>query len=230
MPFKHHRDNVNQVIGKLFEIAASKMKDDSDKAVLAGLHKFLQVAHEDLLQPKPRYMDAFFFPNEKNIDKIVNYLGKATKTMNICVFNLTNDRLANAVFDAHSRGVKVRVISDDECMENQGSDIKWLAGQGVACRVDSASQFHMHNKYVVIDDTFLITGSFNWTVQAGKSNQENLLVVDHPYYIEKYNTEFENLWKQFASNEVKGEEEQEQAAKTIQLAYRNQISSQCKNM
>lgn len=171
---------------------------------------------------KPRYLDAFFFPNEKNIDKIVNYLGKAQKTMNICVFNLTNDRLANAVFDAHSRGVKVRVISDDECMENQGSDIKWLAGQGVPCRVDSASQFHMHNKFVVIDDTFLITGSFNWTVQAGKSNQENLLVVDHPYYIEKYNTEFENLWKQFASNQVQGEEEeQEQAAKTIQTAYRN---------
>ena len=80
----------------------------------------------------------------------------------------------------------------------------------------------MHNKFVIIDDTFLITGSFNWTVQAGKSNQENILVVDHPYYIEKYTTEFENLWKQFAGNVVKGEEEElDHAARTIQNAYRN---------
>ena len=170
MPFKQHKDTVNAVIQKLFDVAGGKMKDDHDKAVIEGLKKYVLAAQDDLLQTKPRYMDAFFFPNEKNVDKLVGYLTKATKSMNICVFNLTNDRLANAIFDAHQRGVKVRVISDDECMENQGSDIKWLAGQGVQCRVDSASQFHMHNKFVVIDDTFLITGSFNWTVQAGKSN------------------------------------------------------------
>lgn len=47
------------------------------------------------------------------------------------------------------------------------------------------------------------------------------MVVDHTYYIEKYNTEFESLWKQFASNEVKGEEEeQEHAAVKIQTAFR----------
>jgi mitochondrial cardiolipin hydrolase len=73
----------------------------------------------------------------------------------------------------------------------------------VPVRTDDRPEFHMHNKFVVIDDTHLITGSFNWTVQAGKSNQENLLVVDHPYYIEKYNLEFESLWKQFNKNEVK---------------------------
>eukprot|EP00349_Pseudokeronopsis_sp_Brazil_P008643 CAMPEP_0202965516 /NCGR_PEP_ID=MMETSP1396-20130829/9464_1 /ASSEMBLY_ACC=CAM_ASM_000872 /TAXON_ID= /ORGANISM="Pseudokeronopsis sp., Strain Brazil" /LENGTH=58 /DNA_ID=CAMNT_0049688255 /DNA_START=548 /DNA_END=724 /DNA_ORIENTATION=- len=58
----------------------------------------------------------------------------------------------------------------------------------------------MHNKFVIVDDAFLITGSFNWTFQAGASNQENLLVVDHPYYLEKYGKEFEKLWKQFSNN------------------------------
>lgn len=53
------------------------MKDDSDKAVLEGLKKYVQLVEEDLLNPKPRYIDAFFFPNEKNIDKLVSYLGKA---------------------------------------------------------------------------------------------------------------------------------------------------------
>jgi len=79
----------------------------------------------------------------------------------------------------------------------------------------------MHNKFMVVDTYFVLTGSFNWTFQAGSSNQENLLVVDHPFYVERYTAEFEKLWKQFAPNEVAA---QERAAATIQKAYRNNQS------
>ncbi len=109
-------------------------------------------------------MDAFFFPNEKNVDKLVNYIGKAQKTLEVCVFNLTHDRLAQAILDAQKRGATVRVISDDECMKNKGNDIQWLADQGIPCRVDPHPEFHMHNKFALVDGEFLITGSFNWTV------------------------------------------------------------------
>ncbi len=182
------------------------------------------MVNDDLLTAKPRYMDAFFFPNEKNIDRLVTYLSKAQKSLKVCVFNITNDKLANVLADAHKRGVSVRIISDDECMQNQGSDVHWLHEQGIPVRTDDQVQFHMHNKFVIIDDTHLITGSFNWTVQAGKSNQENIIVVDNSYYIEKYNTEFESLWKNFSKNAVScdhDEERQEQAAKTIQTQWRS---------
>lgn len=76
------------------------MKTDEDKAILEGLKKYVAVAEDDLYTTKPRYLDAFFFPNEKNIEKLVNYLSKAKKSLKICVFNLTNDRLANAVNEA----------------------------------------------------------------------------------------------------------------------------------
>lgn len=41
-----------------------------------------------------------------------------------------------------------------------------------------------------------------------------MLVVDNPYYIEKYNAEFEKLWKEFAGNAVVGSAE-DIAASTI---------------
>ena len=53
------------------------MKDDEDKATLGNLRKFIGMVEEDLYTPKPRYLDAFFFPNEKNVDKLVQYLSKA---------------------------------------------------------------------------------------------------------------------------------------------------------
>jgi hypothetical protein len=37
MPGRNKKENVDSVVAKLFEIAASKMNDDHDKAVLQGL-------------------------------------------------------------------------------------------------------------------------------------------------------------------------------------------------
>ena len=88
----------------------------------------------------------------------------------------------------------MRIVTDDECTTNKGNDIQYLTDKGIPCRTDSEKAYHMHNKFMLVDDVFLLTGSFNWTVQAGNNNQENLLVVDNPYYIKKYNDEFERLW------------------------------------
>ena len=100
MPQKSDPANVNKVVSALFEIASTKLCNDSDKAVLYGLQAYIQQVEIELLMPKPRYIDAFFFPNEKNIDKLVSYLNKAEKSLKICVFTITNDKLANAINDA----------------------------------------------------------------------------------------------------------------------------------
>ena len=34
----------------------------------------------------------------------------------------------------------------------------------------------MHNKYAIIDDIIVITGSFNWTDHAIKCNYENVII------------------------------------------------------
>lgn len=116
----------------------------------------------------------------------------------------------------------MRIITDDETLKNKGNDCQSLANEGIPTRTDDDERAHMHNKFMVVDKTFLLTGSFNWTFQAGSSNQENLMVTDHPFYVERYVAEYEKLWTQFAPNEVKAEEK---AAKTIQKAYRKKQSN-----
>ena len=43
--------------------------------------------------------------------------------MLVCVFTITNNQLRNALKRAKDRGIEVKIISDDECMKQQGSDI-----------------------------------------------------------------------------------------------------------
>lgn len=202
MPERQHREVPGWAVDTLFEAASEKMKNDDDKATLANLRKLVAQVEEDLYRPKPRYMDAFFFPNKANISRIVKYISMAKKTLHLCVFNITNDDLAKAVIERHNAGVEVKVISDDECATNKGSDIQKLADAGIEVRTDSAPEYHMHDKFMVVDGIFVLTGSFNWTFQACSSNQENVCIIDHPYYCEKYSTEHKKLWLSFEKNEV----------------------------
>jgi phosphatidylserine/phosphatidylglycerophosphate/cardiolipin synthase-like enzyme len=52
----------------------------------------------------------------------------------------------------------------------------------------------MHHKFAIIDNRLLLTGSYNWTFAANNKNEENLMVIDDPEIIIRYQNQFEKLW------------------------------------
>mmetsp|Transcript_9341 Transcript_9341/g.17930 ORF Transcript_9341/g.17930 Transcript_9341/m.17930 type:complete len:281 (-) Transcript_9341:28-870(-) len=164
---------------------------------LGWSRKVLKVINDELLQSQKRLRDAMFFPSEESLCKVIAYLNSAKRTLEISIFTITNNRLADALRRAKDRGVAVRVISDDANLEMLGSDVRALGEYGIPIKVDADLHSHMHNKFVLIDDNILMTGSFNWTQQAVKKNQENLAVVEDPVLVELFKQEFEKLWLQF---------------------------------
>ena len=51
-----------------------------------------------------------------------------------------------------------------------------------------------------------MTGSFNWSVQAVRQNQENLLIIENQDLVKKYQEQYEILWNQFAPRTISIEE------------------------
>lgn len=190
-------ENCQSTIDQAFLIAETKITGNENKQTIQGLQQLVRKLEEELYQPKPQFQDAFFFPNLNNVKKLAKYIAKAEKSIDLCIFSFSNDDLAREILNAHNRGVFVRIITDDEAMKNKGADTQRMADNGIPCRVDSEERYHMHNKFMIVDNKFLVTGSFNWTFQAGKSNQENIIVVDGKFYIDKYVEEFNSLWDQF---------------------------------
>jgi cardiolipin hydrolase len=101
---------------------------------------------------------------------LAELLAEAAGRVDICVFTITDDRVADQILAAHRRGVAVRIISDDEKAFDEGSDIDRLRHAGVPVRVDS-SVHHMHHKFALFDGRRLLTGSYNWTRAAARDNQ-----------------------------------------------------------
>jgi len=121
------------------------------------------------------------------------------KTLDIAIFTLTNDHIYAGVEEAYNRGVKVRVIADDECCKMMGSDVLRLAALGVPVKTDDEVKYHMHHKFAILDNCLVITGSFNWTTQAVKNNQENILFFENKAIAQQYTDEYNRLWTQFTT-------------------------------
>ncbi|RKP27027.1 hypothetical protein SYNPS1DRAFT_27313 [Syncephalis pseudoplumigaleata] len=130
---------------------------------------------------------------------------QATKqTMDICIFTLTDDVVVNTILEAKSRGVKIRLISDDTQSKCLGADPYRLRDDHGIPVVTDHNVAHMHNKFAVLDGHVLITGSYNWTKAAHFNNNENMIILNHAPTIKAYEQEFERLWHQFNDEERRG--------------------------
>ena len=121
----------------------------------------------------------------------------AQSSVDICVFTITDDRISNAIQAAHQRGVRTRIVTDDEKAFDRGSDIQRLEKAGLDIRVDR-SAYHMHHKFAIFDGRLLVTGSYNWTRSADEYNEENYVISGDQRLIHRYLEMFEKLWEKFA--------------------------------
>ena len=60
------------------------------------------------------------------------------------------------------------------------------------------SDYLMHHKFAIIDGKKLISGSFNWTMQAAMGNYENVIITSNPFLVQSFVDEFEKLWTTMA--------------------------------
>lgn len=119
--------------------------------------------------------------------------------MDIAIYTLTNDKIYAAIEEAYKRGIKVRIITDDECCKMGGSVIARCAAIGIPTKTDDSARANMHHKFAVIDNSVVITGSFNWTNQAVKINQENIIFYESKELAAKYTDEYNRLWDSFTT-------------------------------
>ena len=147
----------------------------------------------------PTVFQCLFFPDKtlENERIIANMLRTCKKSLDIAIFSLSNNTLYEAVKEVWEAGCEVRIIADDECCNNFGSDVYRLAAMGIPVKTDNSKQFHMHHKFAIIDKAVVVTGSFNWTSQAVLNNQENILFFENKGLAQQYTDEYNKLFKSF---------------------------------
>lgn len=135
-----------------------------------------------------------FSPNSGAFDVILNAINEAQSSINLAAFVITSDDIFNALVDAHQRGVNVRVVVDAKSANGNGSDIQSLLDANIPVVLNNEFKI-MHNKYIIIDNKSVQTGSFNYSNNADKRNAENALFIENQPEIAKlYSDNFERLF------------------------------------
>lgn len=134
-----------------------------------------------------------FSPGKDCKNLIIGHLMSAKKSLDVCVFTISDNDIADCLIRLHKSGVGVRIISDNEKAEDEGSDLTRMAESGIPVKIDFTTN-HMHHKFSIADGVELLTGSYNWTRSAEQYNQENLIVFKNPSIATTYMTEFNRLW------------------------------------
>jgi mitochondrial cardiolipin hydrolase len=156
---------------------------------------WLQKTYSNIESNTFRLHKVLFSPGHDIPDALTRLLDAAQNTIDICVFTISDSRLASKLMDAHERGVKVRILSDDQKTYDQGSQVFGLHQAGIPVKIDH-SRYHMHHKFGVVDARVAFSGSYNWTYTASSHNQENLIITTNYDIVGQYTIEFDRLWEQ----------------------------------
>jgi phosphatidylserine/phosphatidylglycerophosphate/cardiolipin synthase-like enzyme len=135
-------------------------------------------------------IQVFFSPKGGCTEAVVGNLNKATNTVLVQAYSFTSAPIAQALVDAHKRGVNVEVILDKSQRTEKYSSADFIQRAGIPTFID-AKHAIAHNKIMVIDDKVVVTGSFNFTKAAEENNAENLLVIQDPALAAKYTTNWQ---------------------------------------
>lgn len=130
--------------------------------------------------------------------RLVEHILSAKVSIDLCLYMLTQHKLGKAVIQKLKKtNIRVRFIVNESSSKLKDSFVGELQKNGAFVRMKK-SDYLMHHKFAIIDGKKLISGSFNWTMQAAMGNYENVIITSNPFLVQSFVDEFEKLWTTMA--------------------------------
>ena len=144
------------------------------------------------------------FLNNLADDTIKAYIDRTVSTLDIAIYSFDapgGNLIAQAINDAHNRGVQVRIISDGG---NTNNALQLLNPAIPVLQSPVTPPFYygiMHNKFVIMDahhsnplKPVVLSGSTNWTEGQLDDDRNNLVFIQDQSLAKVYTIEFEEMW------------------------------------
>ncbi len=144
-----------------------------------------------LEQPDAPPLKLYFAPSPKIAQGLCEFIGEAKSSLFVCIYDLDLPEVADALLQAAKRGVAVRVVTDSDNFRNDA--VQRLVRANVPVKQDNRKEI-MHNKFVVQDSKKVWTGSFNFTYNCAKKNDNNALAISSEAIAECYLAKFDEYW------------------------------------
>lgn len=133
----------------------------------------------------------FFSPKGGGKEAIMDVLSKSQKRISFMTFSFTDQDIAGMMIQKKQAGLRVDGVYDECLGYGKYSTYHVLKANNIYTRMDG-NEALLHHKVIISDDT-VITGSYNFSASADKSNNENMLIIENSYVSASYYQEFDRI-------------------------------------
>lgn len=135
-------------------------------------------------------------------NRLVARLATAVSRVDAALYHLNSTPIADALIKVHRRGVQVRVVTETDNIDEDA--IAQLQEVGIPVADDGDSDSYMHHKFIVIDEQYVWTGSYNTTYNGAYRNQNNVIFIDSVPLAYNFTQEFRELFRQMRAEKSAG--------------------------
>lgn len=137
-----------------------------------------------------------FTPEDGALEQaIIPLVNAAQFEVRFLAFSFTDYPLANAMIQRFQNGASVAGVYENVGSDTDAAEFGTLFCAGVSVRRDGNPGF-MHDKVIIVDQRYIITGSLNFSTNAEDSNDENVIILDNAEIARLYLQEFDRIWSQ----------------------------------
>jgi len=128
-------------------------------------------------------------------EALAAFIYTAQKSVDIAAYELDLEDVTQALIAAKERGAVVRVVTDIDTLEDKDENpsFKQLQKAGIPIRGGNPSGI-MHNKFVVVDEAAVWTGSMNFTDNGAYRNNNNAILIQSSRLAQNYTVTFEKMF------------------------------------
>lgn len=139
----------------------------------------------------PSGIEVIFCPSQNCFNILNSSFSNAKKSIHCALFELDEEELSNTLVKEQKQGIDVKLVIDGDYYNEDG--LMPIKNSNISLVTDGARKKFMHNKFCVIDNKSVITGSMNPTQNGIYYNNNNILKIDSSYLARNYQNEFEQL-------------------------------------
>ena len=134
----------------------------------------------------------YFSPEDDPHSKILRFVKLAKHRIRFLAYTMTDDALGSLLIEKHRKGVDVAGVLEKRQSSLPYSELQRLQQAGVNVLTDG-NKYIMHHKVIVIDGMWTIVGSFNFSDNARRNNDENILIIKNHKVAEAFEEEYERI-------------------------------------
>lgn len=138
-------------------------------------------------------VSVYFAPEDGVEKRLVEEIDNARRGICFLAFSFTSGAVAEKLVLARGKGLDVKGVCEKKNAGNPSSKDEYLISRGIEVRYDSNPKA-MHEKVFIFDEWTVWTGSYNFSANADRENDENVIIIRSGEIAKAYLQEFNRIF------------------------------------